>query len=283
MSTLFNSVRDFTELALEMNDADLEREWAWKDYDSEGFRFAFFKTFEDLLTLETLLWTERKEPLTQAQEILAGYHLAFRDLQAALLGVDVAEYDRVPAEGEWPLRQVLTHIVEADLMFYVAIKNGLNDHRLRDGKLSKVTEEVWEEVSGTSDPEVDEVLAGPIDAALSYHEDVHSTTLANLGEINNEELEKTALFWEKEAMSLRFRLHRFESHMRQHTVQMDKTLEMLDLHPSEIKRLLRLIYNALARTENAMMGIDEKNSEYVGKYRKIIEARTAELRQLFEK
>ena len=41
MNTLFNSIQDFTKFALEMTDADLEREWVWKDYDEEGFRFAF--------------------------------------------------------------------------------------------------------------------------------------------------------------------------------------------------------------------------------------------------
>ena len=283
MSTLFNSIQDFTELALEMSDADLERKWVWKDYDSEGIRFAFFRTLEDLLSLEAFQLNRRKKGLSQAQQILAGYHLAFRDLQAALLGVDESEYDRVPAKGEWSLRKVLTHIIEADLLFYVAIKNGLDDHRLRNGKLSKVSEEVWEEISETNDAEVDAILAGPINAALVYHEAVHAKTLSVLADISNDELEKKTIYWEKEAMTLRFRLHRFESHMRQHTIQMEKTLNMLNLHPNEINRLLRMIYNGLARAENAMMGINESSLKVVNKYRKSIEDRTAELRGLFKK
>jgi len=232
MSTLFNSIQDFTKLALEMNDADLAREWVWKDYDGEGIRFAFFRTLEDLLTLEAFQLNRRKKGLSQAQQILAGYHLAFRDLQASLLGVIPAEYERVPAEGEWSLRKVLTHIVEADLLFYVAVKNGLNDYRLRDGKLGKMTEEIWKNVSGTNDEEVDRILGGPIEAALTYHETVHARNLSMLADISDDELEKKALYWEKEAMTLRFRLHRFESHMRQHTIQLDKALDMLDLHPN---------------------------------------------------
>jgi len=47
--------------------------------------------------------------------------------------------------------------------------------------------------------------------------------------------------------------------------------------------LLRLIYNGLARAENAMMGINESSLKAVNKYRKNIEDRTAELRGLFEK
>ena len=283
MSTLINGIQDFTKLALEMSDADLERKWVWKDYDGEGFRFAFFRTLEDLLALESFQLHRRKKTLSQAQQILAGYHLAFRDLQASLLGVDESDYDRIPMEGEWPPRRVLDHIVQADLVFYAVIKHGIKSHRMGDGKLSKLTDKIWEEVTGTTDPELDKMLAGPIEAIISYHEEIHVRTLAELSDISDEELQKTALFWEKEAMTIRFRLHRFESHLRQHTIQMDKALDMLDLRPTEIKRLLRLIYNGLARAETAMMGINESSLKVVNKYRKSIEGRTAEIRQLFEK
>lgn len=283
MSTLFKSIQDFTKLALEMTDADLERKWVWKDYDSEGFRFSFFRTLEDLLTLETFQLNRRKKRLSQAQQILAGYHLAFRDLQASLLGIDTADYDRIPVEEEWPPRKVLGHIIEADLIFYAAIKHGLKNHRIDDGKLSELTDEIWEEITGTTDTELEILLAGPIETIMAYHELVHSKTLMELADISDEELQKTALFWEKEAMTIRFRMHRFESHLRQHTVQMDKTLDMLKLHPNEINRLLRMVYNGLARAENAMMGINESSLKVVNKYRKNIEERTAEIRHLFEK
>jgi hypothetical protein len=53
---------------------------------------------------------------------------------------------------------------------------------------------------------------------------------------------------------IRFRLHRFESHMRQHTIQIDKTLMLLGQPPTEVKRLLRLTYAAWADAENALIG-----------------------------
>jgi hypothetical protein len=53
-----------------------------------------------------------------------------------------------------------------------------------------------------------------------------------------------------------FRLHRFDSHLRQHTIQIERTLQQLGVDPTESKRLLRLIYNALAQAEGYAIGIE---------------------------
>src|SRR6266511_2424547 len=49
---------------------------------------------------------------------------------------------------------------------------------------------------------------------------------------------------------IRFRMHRFEEHLRQHTIQIDKTLAVI-APPTEAHRLVRNIYNALADVESA--------------------------------
>jgi hypothetical protein len=51
-------------------------------------------------------------------------------------------------------------------------------------------------------------------------------------------------------MPIRFRMHRFEGHLRQHTIQLDKTLAVIR-PPTEAHRLVRNIYNALADVETA--------------------------------
>src|SRR3712207_6856353 len=57
----------------------------------------------------------------------------------------------------------------------------------------------------------------------------------------------TTLFRSYE-LPLRFRLHRFDSHLRQHTIQAGKTLEGIGRAPSEAKRLLQLIYRSEEHT-----------------------------------
>src|SRR5512134_2026416 len=98
--TLTQSVENFVTLMLPLSEKDLEREWIWKDHDEEGIRFAFFVTLQELRDLAVTLATLRSKP-TMAQHILAQYHAAYIDLQAAVLGVSDNDAERAPAEGEW--------------------------------------------------------------------------------------------------------------------------------------------------------------------------------------
>jgi hypothetical protein len=44
-------------------------------------------------------------------------------------------------------------------------------------------------------------------------------------------------------------MHRFEAHMIQHTVQVDKTVVWIGRSPSEARRLVRILYRDLAAVE----------------------------------
>ena len=79
-------------------------------------------------------------------------------------------------------------------------------------------------------------------------------------------------------MPVRFRLHRFDSHMRQHTIQVQKTLDMLGRRPNEARRLLRLIYNALAKVEAARLGDGEIGEKEYQALAAQITVRTSEIR-----
>ena len=83
---------------------------------------------------------------------------------------------------------------------------------------------------------------------------VHDRVLAEFSDISDEELALPSMYWEGYEMSLRFRLHRFDSHLSQHIVQLDKTLPKIGYTPTEAKRLLRLIFAALAQAEGATIG-----------------------------
>jgi hypothetical protein len=58
-------------------------------------------------------------------------------------------------------------------------------------------------------------------------------------------------------VSLQYRLHRFDAHLRQHTVQAEKILASLVGPPGEALRLLRLVYRALAAVESATLGASD--------------------------
>ncbi len=99
--------------------------------------------------------------------------------------------------------------------------------------------------------------AGSFSEILAYYDLLHLRILSTLDGINEAELDAQVVFWESQPMPVRFRLGRFTSHLRQHTIQMEKSLPLLDLTPTEARRLLRLIYQALADVESCTFGAPE--------------------------
>lgn len=258
------SIETFANLTAALADADLDRAWAWGDYDSEGVRFAFFRVYEELRTLAAKVVQARAtggQPPSSAQRILAQYHAAFRDLEAALLGVPDELFDQPPAEGEWPLRQILAHIVGAEAGFYAVVTHALNQLRSGVAEPASLTQEAYDAILGIDEATEEAILAGPAAGMQDFHAGLHRRILAELAAIDEGEIDRPSRYWETQPMSLRFRLHRFDSHMRQHTVQIDKALVDLGQGPSEARRLLRLIYDALAEAESALIGAAELGAD----------------------
>lgn len=261
---LAQAVDSFAELTHAWTDAELDRAWAWGDYDSEGVRFAFFRVYEELRTLAAKLAQARAtsdRPRTSAQRILGQYHAAYCDLQAALIGVPAEMFDRPPAGGEWPLRQILAHIVGADAGFYAVLTHALNQLRSGIAEPAGLTQEAYDAILGIDEAAEEAILAGPLAPLQAFHADLHRRILAELATIDEEELSRPSRYWETQPMGLRFRLHRFDSHMRQHTVQIDKALHDLGHGPSEARRLLRLIAAAQAEAEGVLIGAEDLGAD----------------------
>lgn len=277
------SIYQFAELVQEIADSDLEREWTWGSYKSEGVRFAYFRNYEELRELAVELYQARAAsgaPLSAAQRILAQYHSAYMDLQGVLSGVG-SEYDeKPPAEGEWPLRRVVAHIIGADLGFYVTIKYALDRYRQGLDPLVKIEDETWVGIAGMDESELDAMMDGSLSGLQSFHRDLHKRILIDFAEIDAVEIERPSRYWEDEPMSLRFRMHRFDSHMRQHTIQVEKTLQMLGHVHSESQRLLRLIFFALAQAEGVLIGAGRTQESLLIELAERIDGRTREIRNI---
>jgi hypothetical protein len=220
-------------------------------------RFALFRTYEELCELAVETFQARVlqgMSVSSAQRILAQYHAAYCDLQAALLGLPAGAEDEAPAEGEWSPHRVVAHIVGADIGFYVVTKYALDRFRSGDGRPAEIPDEAWEEVLGEEIASVETILDGPLTGIQTYHQELQGQILHEFAEISDVELAAPSMYWEGYELSLRFRLHRFDSHLRQHTIQIDKTLHALGIPPNEAKRILRMIYAALAQAEGARIG-----------------------------
>lgn len=249
MTTVTQAVEALVRKTIGLSDQDMGRQWTWGVYDEEGLRFALLMTHHELRDLATRLAHERPAR-TAASAILAQYHQAYRDLTGALAAVRTEDLDRAPAEGEWPLREVCLHMLGAEYGFLRVCRIALERHRA--GRAGEPAEAEWDAASAPY-LEARQAAAEPLAAADQMRirdafAAIHIRNLRELGDITDAELDLPSWFWDG-AMPLRFRLHRFEEHLRQHTIQLDKTLVGIGRGPTEAQRLVRNVYNALADVE----------------------------------
>jgi len=276
----------FVQLTRHLTDEDLEKPWSWRDYTSEGVRFAFFRTYETLQEMAVQLALERSlngPLLTGAQRILGSYHRAYRDLEAVLLRVPLDRADEPPAETEWSTRRTLAHILAGDMEFYGVVRYALERGRNSgDDRPEKVPEEAWDSMLGMNEEQHRILLDGSFESLVSYHQKFHQKVLREFASIQESELEWPATYWEEEPYPLRFRLHRFDSHMRQHTVQIEKTLDTLDVPETEALQLLRRIYGALAEVGCVTLRAPEVGIVQQTAVARLIQERVAELAKVLE-
>jgi hypothetical protein len=278
--SLARAVTQFVAATKNASEPELDREWAWGAYDSEGVRFAFFRTYEELCELFVKTAVERSTrgpAMSTAQRILAQYHAAYRDLQAALLGVDSDKENLAPAEEEWPIRQVVAHIVLADMGFFGVVKYALDRRRSGDDRPAEVPEEAWDAILEMDEDAIKQLLESPLAELRAYHQKLHERVLVEFADISDEELAAPSMYWEGYELSLGFRLHRFDSHIRQHAVQIDKTLVAIGCPPTEAQRLSRLLFGALADVEDATIGAWDLGTELWAEAAEIILTRTDEM------
>lgn len=223
-----------------------------------------------------------RRPLTQAQHILGQYHKQFMDLQAAIFGLSKEDTERAPAEREWPVRQVYAHILGADFGFRAVIRYALEGHRAGKWTPEPTPESEYPRLYGISESEYGDLTKGPLETMLVYHREMHPQIIQEFDSIPDQELDLPAAFWEETRFPIRHRLHRFEAHFVQHTVQIDKTLAAIDHAPSESKRLIRYLFAALAEVNANLIG-ENNSQEGCTQLAKSVKSRVTEVKSILDK
>jgi hypothetical protein len=245
------SVLDFTKIFASVPDVELDRPWPWKGND-EGVRFAFFVVNLELRELAVRL-NSQCNPMQPVEQILSQYHAAFLDLQAALYGLSDEDANLAPSEKDWTLKRLLAHIVSTEIGFTAVIRHALKGHRAAAWTTAPMTAKDGIELTGLSETEYGELMQGSYKNLLSYHQTLHSQITTEFSHISTAELDLPAIFWEPEPFPIRYRLHRYESHLRQHIIQIDKTLPVIQRAPSEVRRLIRMLYAAQAEVDGILI------------------------------
>jgi hypothetical protein len=259
--SLTNSTLSFARSLAAMSETALTRDWPapspeggfWYGYDDTAREVAF-RVYQQLRDLATEIATSRHSP-TEAQRILAQHQIAYRDLTGALAGVRDDEFDLVPTEGEWPLRTVLYHIALTERGFHALIDWAVARRRNGDDRPIEMPDDHRDAVS---DPIIE---LGTIDEVMGRFDELHQRVIRDFAGLDAADLDAPNVWWEGYEIPARFRLHRFDTHLREHTIQVDKTLAGINHPPSEPERLARLIHRVLGEVEGALLGVPEASLE----------------------
>lgn len=230
----------------EVPDAALERGWPWREGEAD-VRYGFYRQYEAVEEARARLRRPLHRPgrdETPARPLVGAATSARWDLHGLLAGLAPEDLDRDPGNGEWTVRQTLAHIVGGQRAYgwftawWLARRDAPPDDfpaRVPEEAVSELPEEETEGVGSVADisRRLDEIL------------DLSAGVFAPLGA---DELAARAR-WSGAPVDVRFRLNRWSSHLREHTIQVEKTLGYIGRPTTEVDRLLRLIAAAYGRLE----------------------------------
>jgi hypothetical protein len=242
------AVRDLANI----KDSDMEKVWAWKGDSEIELRYAFYnilETFEragiDAAKALRIAGTGRG----RAAELIAPSTAARWDLQGLLLQLPDAAWDAKPGGEEWTVRQTMGHVIGGQRSYGAvtarwqaqALPADANRPTARPSHIYDVLPSDEEEAAGT-----------PAEVRARLDEVLDQST-ERLAGLPPDRLDHGTR-WVGFALDIGFRLGRWSSHFREHTVQVEKTLVMLGHTPTEVDRLIRLILAEWGRAEAVVYG-----------------------------
>jgi hypothetical protein len=239
---------------LAIPESALERDWAWIGGGEGDVRYGLYRLHElferaEIEAARELRATDADGGLAAA--VIGPADAARWDLHGLLAPLTDAEIDADPGGGEWTIRQTLGHIVNSQRAYGWATawwqERGF---ALDDPDLpTSLGDEFWSDLPDEETTEQEGTL-DDIRERLDAIVDLSGERLAGLPE---DRLGHGAR-WSGFAVPVGFRLGRWSSHIREHTIQVEKTLVTLGRTPTEPERLARLTLAAYGRAEAVVFG-----------------------------
>lgn len=231
-------------------DSALERTWEWHGGELD-VRSGFYRQFEDLedarARVRPLVADARAEE-GPARPLVAAASAARWDLHGLLASLSDADLDRDPSNEEWTLRQTLAHIVGGQrgyawfTYWYLA---------QRDSPLDAFPARAPDD-DEIGFPEEETEGRGSLAEIQQRFDDIVDLSAGVFGALGDDDLAARAR-WSGLLVDVRFRLVRWTSHIREHTIQVEKTLGFISRPPKEVDRLLRLIAAGYGRLEEDLL------------------------------
>lgn len=217
-----------------LNDEALARPWSWRGGQID-VHYALYRTLEEA--------QEAYVPAAAGQHpesyrILALAQRAFGDLRGLLIGLPADLLEVPPRPGEWSIGETLRHLRAVEQRYalhtlYAVERSDSEPVRIPDDRLP---------------PTAPTASGGDLGVLLTLLAEARADTNRRLGDVAPAAMTRPTI-WVHWEIDVRFRLHRFASHLVEHTVQCEKTLAALGWGQTEGRRIMRRITSALGELE----------------------------------
>ena len=245
---------------LAIPESALDRDWAWIGGGEGDVRYGIYRLHELFERAEVNATRQRQASGANggmAAAIIGPATAARWNLHGILAPLSDQEIDADPGSGEWSIRLTLGHTVNAQRAYgWSTAWWQERGFALDDPDLPpRVSEEIFAALPDETTTEA----AGSLDDIRARLDEILDLSAERLAGTPDDRLGHGAR-WSGFAVPVSFRLGRWSSHIREHTIQILKTLAMLGRTPTEPERLVRLTLAAYGRAEAVVFGQPEADA-----------------------
>lgn len=251
--------------------AALTRPTPWRGATAD-IRFLLLRLADDDLMrtvqLEAALTNAGHIP-TEAHRILAAAVALRGRLIGSLAGLAPMQFDQGWDEGEWSVRRVLGHVIATDRRYLIQTQYAVQRARSGGEGPLRPPDSALPNRMGLPESE------GTMDEVLARMAATHDEVIAALADLGSDDLDAPTN-WMAWDLDVRFRLHRFAEHDREHLVQLRKTYAGVGFIPTEPQRILEEAGAARGALEALLVGVREDTRAAGAAVTLLVEAVTAE-------
>jgi DinB family protein len=234
---------------LSVPESALLRVWLFRGVDPEdGVRYGMYRGAETIELADAELEAALAGAPARAPGAIRSSPatIARWALQGRLAALDDALLEKVPRDGEWTLRETLDHLIAGQRGYGVFSRWWLTQPlgNTRPARIDETTDAELERempADGTS-------ATGSLPDIRAELDDALDEWALRVADLDAAALAASAM-WSGVSVDIDFRLGRWASHIREHTIQLDKTLDWLGYSPTEPARIVRDLFATWGRLE----------------------------------
>jgi hypothetical protein len=241
------AVRDLATLT----DADVAREWRWKGDSDEEIRYGYYRIYEEFERAgidAAAAVQSAKHDRGRAADLIAPATSARWDLHGLLLQLPDAAWDADPGGEEWTIRRTMAHVIGGQRGYGAATAWWQAQQLPANDDLPTARAPVLDEL-----PSTEEESAGTPAEVRARLDEVLDESAERLAGLPPDRL-ALGTRWAGFAVDIGFRIGRWSSHVREHAIQVEKTMIMIGHTPTEVDRLIRMILAEWGRAEAVVYG-----------------------------